>query len=32
MKLNEIKLTNPYLALPDECHNRVKPAPLTGFW
>ena len=29
MKLNEIKLTNPYLSLPDECHDRVKPAPLT---
>ena len=29
MKLNELKLTNPYLALPDECHDRVKPAPLT---
>jgi len=29
MKLNEIKLTNPYLDLPDECHDRVKPAPLT---
>ncbi len=28
MKLNEIKLTNPYLNLPDECHDRVKPAPL----
>ena len=28
MKLNEIKLTNPYLSLPDECHDRVKPAPL----
>jgi uncharacterized protein YdiU (UPF0061 family) len=29
MKLNEIKLTNPYLYLPDECYDRVKPAPLT---
>jgi len=29
MKLNEIKLTNPYLELPSECHDRVKPAPLT---
>jgi len=28
MKLNEIKLTNPYLNLPDECHDRVTPAPL----
>ncbi|EIF50728.1 YdiU family protein [Sulfurovum sp. AR] len=28
MKLNEIKLTNPYLALPDECYTRVKPTPL----
>ena len=28
MKLNEIKLTNPYLSLPSECHDRVKPAPL----
>ena len=28
MKLNEIKLTNPYLSLPAECHDRVKPAPL----
>jgi len=28
MKLNELKLTNPYLTLPDECHDRVKPAPL----
>ena len=28
MKLNEIKLTNPYLSLPDECHDRVNPAPL----
>ena len=28
MKLNEIKLSNPYLNLPDECHDRVKPAPL----
>ncbi|BAF72571.1 protein adenylyltransferase SelO [Sulfurovum sp. NBC37-1] len=29
MKLNEIKLTNPYLKLPAECHDRVKPSPLT---
>jgi len=29
MKLNEIKLTNPYLDLPAGCHDRVKPAPLT---
>jgi len=28
MKLNEIKLSNPYLTLPDECHDRVTPAPL----
>ncbi|GIT98170.1 YdiU family protein [Sulfurovum sp. TSL1] len=28
MKLNEIKLTNPYLALPEECYTRVKPTPL----
>jgi len=28
MKLNEIKLSNPYLSLPNECHDRVKPAPL----
>ncbi|MEA1953075.1 MAG: YdiU family protein [Campylobacterota bacterium] len=28
MKLNEIKLTNPYLALPDECYQKVKPTPL----
>lgn len=28
MKLNELKLTNPYLKLPDECHNRVAPSPL----
>ena len=28
MKLNEIKLINPYLDLPDECHDRVEPAPL----
>ncbi|UPT76889.1 YdiU family protein [Sulfurovum sp. XGS-02] len=28
MKLSEIKLTNPYLALPDECYTRVKPTPL----
>ena len=28
MKLNEITLTNPYLNLPDECYDKVKPAPL----
>ena len=28
MKLNEIKLTNPYLELPQECFTRVKPTPL----
>jgi uncharacterized protein YdiU (UPF0061 family) len=28
MKLNELKLTNPYLALPDECYDRVAPTPL----
>jgi len=28
MKLNELKLTNPYLNLPAECHDRVKPSPL----
>lgn len=28
MKLSEIKLTNPYLELPEECYTRVKPAPL----
>ncbi|SFZ97824.1 Selenoprotein O and cysteine-containing homologs [hydrothermal vent metagenome] len=28
MKLNEIKLSNPYLNLPAECYDRVKPAPL----
>ncbi|MCF6205602.1 MAG: YdiU family protein [Sulfurovum sp.] len=28
MKLNELKLTNPYLKLPQECHDRVKPSPL----
>ncbi len=28
MKLNEIKLSNPYLTLPDECHDRVEPNPL----
>ena len=28
MKLNEIKFTNPYLKLPAECHDRVKPTPL----
>ncbi|AKF24596.1 hypothetical protein YH65_03720 [Sulfurovum lithotrophicum] len=29
MKLNELKLTNPYLKLSAECYDRVKPAPLT---
>jgi len=28
MKLKEIHLTNPYLALPDLCYTRVKPTPL----
>ena len=28
MKLNEIKLTNPYLTLPQECYDRVEPSPL----
>ena len=28
MKLNELKLTNPYLKLPEECYTRVKPTPL----
>jgi len=28
MKLNELKLTNPYLELPDECYDRVTPTPL----
>jgi len=28
MKLNELKLKNPYLALPDECYDRVNPTPL----
>ncbi len=28
MKLNEIKLSNPYLTLPDECYDRVEPNPL----
>ena len=28
MKLNEIKLTNPYLTLPEECYTRVEPTPL----
>ena len=28
MKLNELKLTNPYLELPDECYDRVAPTPL----
>jgi uncharacterized protein YdiU (UPF0061 family) len=28
MKLNELKLTNPYLALPQECHDPVSPSPL----
>jgi uncharacterized protein YdiU (UPF0061 family) len=28
MKLNELKLTNPYLELPEECYDRVAPTPL----
>ena len=28
MKLNEIKLNNPYLLLPQECHDSVNPSPL----
>ncbi|NKQ40973.1 MAG: YdiU family protein [Sulfurovum sp.] len=28
MKLNEITLDNPYLSLPSECYDRVKPSPL----
>ena len=28
MKLNELKLSNPYLVLPQECHDRVAPSPL----
>ena len=28
MKLNEIEVTNPYLALPELCYTRVKPTPL----
>jgi len=28
MKLNEIKLTNPYLNLPELCYTRVEPTPL----
>jgi len=28
MKLNKVKLTNPYLNLPTECYARVKPTPL----
>ena len=28
MKLNELKLTNPYLNLPAECYERVAPTPL----
>jgi len=28
MKLNELKLTNPYLELPAECYDRVTPTPL----
>ncbi len=30
MKLNELKLTNPYLSLPQECHDPVTPTPLKG--
>ena len=29
MKLTDVKLTNPYLELPELCHDRVDPAPLT---
>ena len=28
MKLNELQLTNPYLNLPAECHDRTTPTPL----
>ena len=28
MKLNELKVTNPYLALDSECYDRVTPTPL----
>jgi uncharacterized protein YdiU (UPF0061 family) len=28
MKLTDIKLTNPYLNLPDECYDKVAPSPL----
>ncbi len=28
MKLNELKLTNPYLDLPSECYDKVVPSPL----
>ena len=28
MKLNELKLTNPYLKLSDECYEKVAPTPL----
>ena len=28
MKLNELKLTNPYLELSDECYDKVAPTPL----
>ncbi len=28
MKLNDIKLTNPYLSLPEECYTRVEASPL----
>ena len=28
MKLNELKLTNPYLNLSDECYDKVAPTPL----
>ena len=28
MKLSEIKVSNPYLALPELCYTRVKPTPL----
>ncbi len=30
MKLSELKLSNPYLSLPQECHDPVTPTPLKG--
>ena len=30
MKLNQLKLTNPYLKLPSLCYQRVAPSPLKG--